>query len=51
MYIYIHTISNTPSVAMKISQDLLAVYTIDGQGTRWTRLVDELAPAQVMMTI
>lgn len=31
--------------------DLLAVYTIDGQGTRWTRLVDELAPAQVMMTI
>jgi hypothetical protein len=36
---------------MKISQDLLAVYTIDGQGTRWTRLVDELAPAQVMMTI
>eukprot|EP00434_Breviolum_minutum_P011008 symbB.v1.2.009711.t1/scaffold610.1/size181618/6 len=31
--------------------DILTVYTKDGKGTRWTRLVEEQTPAQVMMTI
>ena len=33
------------------SKDILTVYTKDGKGTRWTRLVEEQTPAQVMMTI
>eukprot|EP00438_Fugacium_kawagutii_P035475 Skav216656 [mRNA] locus=scaffold1255:495691:497235:- [translate_table: standard] len=33
------------------TEDLLTVYTTDGKGTRWTRLVEEQSPKQVVMTI
>ena len=47
-------IEYTASVVAKVpleSKDILTVYTKDGKGTRWTRLVEEQTPAQVMMTI